>query len=571
MNATQRYQEWLERFSQDEQTHKELLAIGGDEKEIEDRFYCDLSFGTAGMRGVLGAGTNRMNHYNIRRATLGLADYILSVPGGAERGVAIAYDSRRFSPEFAKEAALTLCSMGVRAMLFDSLRPVPVLSFTVRHLHAIAGIVITASHNPPQYNGYKVYWEDGGQMPPERADAVMHCIAGHGYDDAHPMSEDEAIKKGLLTIIGSEVDDAYISRVRGLCIQSELAWEMGDKLRIVYSPLNGSGNVPVRRILSEIGMKNVFIVPEQELPDPDFTTVGSPNPENLAAYRLARKLAEEKNADLVFATDPDCDRLGCLVRSDQGEFQVLSGNQIACLLLDYVLSGRKAQGNLPNNGAIVKSIVSTEMANAIADSFGVKTVDVLTGFKFIAEQIQRFEDTGEHTFLFGFEESYGYLSGTFVRDKDAVNASMLLSEAAAYHLKEGRTLYQAMQALYRKYGYFVDITESFTLEGKDGLERMRKTMQMLRANPPKQIAGIPVSAVRDYWTGTITGADNTQRKTGLTQSDVLYYELGKDWICVRPSGTEPKIKVYAGAKGETEQAAVQRCKALLDELKRTMA
>ena len=564
MDTNARYQEWMKMFSQDEKTMAELRAMQGDEKEIASRFGAELTFGTAGMRGVIGAGTNRMNAYAVRRATLGLADLIATTEGGAARGVTIAYDSRRFSKEFALEAALTLCSRGIRALLFDSLQPVPILSFALRHLGAVAGIVITASHNPPEYNGYKVYWEDGGQMPPDRADEVYANMGAHGYADAQPMKEEKALEQGLLTYIGEEVIAAYMRRLQGISVRPELARAMGEKLKIVYSPLNGSGNLPVRDILDRIGMRRVSVVAQQELPDPSFETVGTPNPENMEVYRLAREMAVQQNADLVFATDPDCDRLGCLVRDDDGNFLVLGGNQIGCLLLDYVLRGKKDEGALPGNGAVVKSIVSTQMANVIAASYGVKTYDVLTGFKFIAEKIQEFEDTGSGTFLFGFEESYGYLSSTFVRDKDAVNASMLLAEAAAYHSDAGRTLYQALQALYQEHGFFVEKTVPFDVPGLDGLERMSRLMKTLRGNPPGEIAGRAVVRVRDYLSGVIRGADG-ETETGMSSSDVLYYELEDGaWLCVRPSGTEPKIKLYVG----TSAASMEEADAAAAELGR---
>ena len=498
MDARQMYEKWLRDFAQDPDLVRELTAIAGDDKEIEDRFYRGLEFGTAGMRGVIGYGTNRMNAYNVRRATQGLANFIEKVEGGPQRGVAIAYDSRRFSPEFALEAAKVLCANGIKVYLYESLRPVPVLSFTVRHLHCIAGIVITASHNPKIYNGYKVYWEDGGQLPPERASEVLSYINALDYASARTMDEQAAKDAGLLTVIGKDVDDVYISRVRALCVQPELCREMGKTMRIVYSPLNGSGNVPVRRILKEVGFENVFVVPEQEKPDPDFTTVGAaPNPENYSAFDLARALAVRENADVIFATDPDCDRLGCLVRAGDGSFIVLTGNQIGCILENYVLSGRKAAGTLPANGAVVKSIVSTDMAKTIAAAFGVTTFDVLTGFKFIAEKIQQFEDTGSHEFLFGFEESYGFLAGTFVRDKDAVIASMLLAEAAAWYKKRGMTLYEGLMELYEKYGYYSEKVTSFALEGKDGLSKMVSLMADLPAGAPEGFAGKKLLAVRD--------------------------------------------------------------------------
>lgn len=547
MDYRAEYRKWLNAAEFDGDTVAELEAISGDEKEIEDRFYTELEFGTAGMRGVIGAGLNRMNVYNVRRATLGLADYINRDPAYARRGVAIAYDSRRFSPEFAEQAALTLCAQGVRAYLFESLRPVPVLSYAVRKLGAIAGIVITASHNPPQYNGYKVYWEDGGQMPPERADEVLKRILARSFSEAKPMDKAQAIAQGLLKIIGAEIDDPYIEMVKSLCVQPELMREIGPQMKIVYTPLHGSGNVPVRRVLKEIGFSNVYVVPEQELPDPNFSTLRVPNPEDPAAFTLALKLADKVGADLIFGTDPDCDRVGIAVRDDAGRTHILTGNQTGCLLLDYVLSRRQAAGNLPANGAAIKSIVSTEMARAICKHYGVAMIDVLTGFKFIAEQIQRFEETGEHTFLFGFEESYGYLSGTQVRDKDGVNASMLIAEMAAWYKAQGMTLYAALQALFKKYGYFGEKVTSFALAGKDGLTKMRALMDKLRAAPPHDFAGFGVRAVRDYQTGERREGGNVQALT-LPKSDVLYYEMaGGRWICVRPSGTEPKVKLYVNS------------------------
>ena len=552
MDYRENYERWLKDFASDRETIKELQAIAGDEKEIEDRFYTELSFGTAGLRGVIGAGTNRMNVYNVRRATRALAKYILREPGQAERGVAIAYDSRRFSDEFARQAALTLCASGVRAFLFDALRPVPELSFTVRHLNCIAGIVITASHNPRQYNGYKVYWEDGGQMPPERADQILALIHETDYSEAVPMDEQAAKDKGLLHIIGPAVDDAYIACVKKLSISPELIREMGDKLKIVYTPLHGSGNVPVRRILKEIGFSQVYVVPEQELPDPDFPTVKVPNPEDPAALSMGLALQKKIGADVVFGTDPDCDRVGIAVLDHEGRTHGLSGNQIGCLLLNYILSQRAAKGTLPKNAAAVKSIVSTEMARAIAESYGCAMIDVLTGFKYIAEKIEQFEETGEHTFVFGFEESCGYLSGRDVRDKDGVNAAMLIAETAAWYKKQGMTLYDGLQALHEKYGYYDARVASFALAGQDGLRQMKALMGSLRQDPPADFAGVKVLAVRDYSVGERRTAGGEVTRLDLPQSDVLYYELeGGHWICVRPSGTEPKIKLYVNAVSPT--------------------
>ena len=558
MDVHASYEQWLRDFAQDEDTVKDLQAIAGDEKEIEDRFYTELSFGTAGMRGVLGAGMNRMNRYNVRRATKGLAKYLLQNPEEARRGVVIAYDSRRCSSEFARDTALVLCQEGVPAYLFDALRPVPILSYAVRHLHAIAGVVITASHNPPQYNGYKVYGEDGAQLGPEAADGVTGFIRATAYTDCALMDEDEAKAKGLLHIIGNkEVDDDYIAQVRTLCIQPELMAKEGANLSIVYTPLHGSGNVPVRRILKEIGITNVAVVKEQELPDPNFSTIKVPNPEDPGAFTLAIKLADEVGANVIFATDPDCDRLGVAVRDKHGDFQLLTGNQIGCVLLHYILYTKKKNGTLPKNGAAVKSIVSTSLANRICESYGVTMFETLTGFKFIGEKIQQFQDSGDYTFLFGFEESYGFLSSTFVRDKDGVNASLLIAEVAAACKAEGITLYDRVQEIFAKYGYFVEKVVSKTLPGKDGLTRMKEIMKELRANPPKEIGGMKVTAVRDYLKG-VRVAEGGEEPTGLPASDVLYFELeGGCWVCVRPSGTEPKIKLYVNSNA-MDKAEAQR-------------
>ena len=565
MTTMEIYRQWLTDFADDKQTVAELEAIAGDEKEIEDRFYTELSFGTAGMRGVLGAGTNRMNLYNVRRATKGFADYINAGDASYRtRGVVIAYDSRRMSPEFAKASALVLCQNGIKTYLFDELRPVPILSFAVRHLGAIAGIVITASHNPPQYNGYKVYWEDGAQMPPEYADQVLACIRKCTYKDAVEMDEQEALASGLLQIIGTkEVDDDYIAMEKTLSVQPELMKRAGKELKIVYTPLHGSGNKPVRRILKEIGIENVLVVKEQELPDPNFSTIKVPNPEDPAAFAMAMALADREGADCIFGTDPDCDRVGIAVKDEEGKYYLMTGNQIGCVLLYYILTSRKALGTLPANGAVVKSIVSTELARAIAKDFGLVCYDVLTGFKFIAEKIQQFEDTGDHTFLFGFEESYGFLSSTFVRDKDGVNASLLIAEAAAWAKTQGKTLYDILQEIYQKYGYYVEKVVSVTLPGKDGLTKMKEIMAKLRADSPRELAGKKVVAVRDFIPGTRTDAQGNVTPLGLPKSDVLYFELeGGDWVCIRPSGTEPKIKLYVNTNEKTSEAAQKANEAL---------
>lgn len=565
MNVQENYQKWLRDFACDEDTVKELKAIADDPAEIEDRFYTELSFGTAGMRGVIGAGMNRMNKYNVRRATKGLAMYLKQNPAEAARGVVIAYDSRRCSAEFAKDTALVLCAEGVPAYLFDALRPVPILSYALRHLKAIAGVVVTASHNPPQYNGYKVYAEDGAQVGPEAAEGITKMIRSLQYTDCTLMNEQEALDKGLLHIIGDkEVDNDYIAQIKTLCIQPELLKQEGKNLNIVYTPLHGSGNVPVRRMLKEIGLTNVAVVKEQEMPDPNFSTIKVPNPEDPGAYELAFKLAAEVGASVIFATDPDCDRLGVAVKDSAGEWHLLTGNQIGCVLLHYILSSLKKAGKLPANGAAVKSIVSTSLANRICDSFGIKMYEVLTGFKFIGEKIQQFQDSGEHTFLFGFEESYGFLSSTFVRDKDGVNASLLIAEVACACMSEGITLYDRVQEIFREYGYFVEKVVSTTLPGKDGLTRMKEIMAGLREEPPKEIGGMKVTAVRDYLKGIRVCSGETE-KTGLPASDVLYFELENGcWVCVRPSGTEPKIKLYVNTNAPVKERA-EELNALLCE------
>ena len=565
MDVMTAYEQWLKDFAADADTVADLKAIADDPKEIEDRFYTELSFGTAGMRGVLGAGMNRMNRYNVRRATKGLAQYLLQKPEEAARGVVIAYDSRRFSAEFAHDTALVLAQEGVPAFLFDALRPVPVLSYAVRHLNAIAGIVITASHNPPQYNGYKVYGEDGAQVGPEAAEGITKIIRATAYTDCTLMDEQEAIEKGLLKYIGNkEVDDDYIAEVKTLCVQPEMLEKMGAELSIVYTPVHGSGNVPVRRILKEIGISNVSVVMEQELPDPAFPTVKVPNPEEADTFRLAIKLADEKGAKVIFATDPDCDRLGVAVKTGAGDWQLLTGNQIGCVLLHYILSAKKKQGTLPANGAAVKSIVSTSLSNKIAASFGVEMFETLTGFKFIGEKIQQFQDTGAHTFLFGFEESYGFLSSTFVRDKDGVNASLLIAEAAAYYSTQGKTLTDVMAEIFEKYGYYLEHVESTTLPGIDGLKVMGEIMTRIRNNPPAEIGGVKVKRVLDIQRGTETCvATGEVKKLDYPESDVLYFAMeGGHFVCVRPSGTEPKIKLYVNVNDKEEAKA----KALLAQL-----
>lgn len=570
MTIRENYEKWLKDFADDQETVQELKSIANDEKEIEDRFYTELSFGTAGMRGVLGAGMNRMNKYNVRRATKGLAGFLKERPEEAKRGVVIAYDSRRFSAKFAKETALVLCAEGVKAYLFDALRPVPILSYAVRHLGAIAGIVITASHNPPEYNGYKVYGEDGAQVAPEVAAGITKWIRQTAYTDCRLADEAEAKGSGLLQIIGNaEVDDDYIAAIKTLAISPELLAKEGAKLNIVYTPLHGSGNVPVRRVLSEIGLTNLAVVKEQEMPDPNFSTIKVPNPEDPGAYELAFKKAAEVGASVIFATDPDCDRLGVAVKDGGGEWHLLTGNQIGCVLLHYILSSLDKAGKLPKDGAAVKSIVSTSLANRICERYGVAMFETLTGFKFIGEKIQQFIDAGDHTFLFGFEESYGFLSSTFVRDKDGVNASLLVSEVACACMDAGITLYDRVQEIFAEYGYYIEKVISTTLPGKDGLARMKEIMSGLRAKPPKEIGGLAVAAIRDYLKGTRESNGKTE-PTGLPESDVLYFELeGGNWVCVRPSGTEPKIKLYVNATDRDRETA-EKLNATLCEASRQL-
>ncbi len=559
------YQKWLKDFAHDPELVSELEEIDQDEKEKEDRFYQDLSFGTAGMRGVIGFGTNRMNRYTVRRATQGLAQYLLQNPENAQRGVVIGYDSRKYSSDFATEAALVLCKNGVPVKLFDALRPVPVLSFALRELHCAAGIVITASHNPPQYNGYKVYGDDGAQLGPEIAQAVTEEMEGISYTQALPMEKERALEKRLLQMIGNrEVDDIYMEKLKTLCIQPELLAQEGKNLKIVYTPLHGSGNVSVRRILKEVGITNVSVVKEQENPDPNFSTIEVPNPEDPKAFTLAINLANKVGADVIFGTDPDCDRLGVGVRNKQGQFELLTGNQIGCLLLHYILSEKKKKGTLPQNAAAAKSIVTTQMAQAICDDYGVTLFNTLTGFKFIGELIEDFEKTGEYAFQFGFEESYGYLSSTFVRDKDGVNASLLIAELAAACLAQGITLYDRLQSLFHQYGYYEESVVSKTLPGKDGMEKIKAIMESLRTNPPKSFGEYEVLAIRDYQSGLRTQKGSGQHiPMGLPTSDVLYYELSnKSWCCVRPSGTEPKIKLYLNTYATDKKEAQRLNKAL---------
>lgn len=565
MGYKEQYMQWLESDYMDEATKEELRQIAGDEKEIEERFYTELEFGTAGLRGIIGAGCNRMNEYTVRKATQGLANYILKV-GGQDRGVAIAYDSRHMSPEFADVAALCLAANGIKAYVFESLRPTPELSYAVRKLHTIAGINITASHNPPEYNGYKVYWEDGAQITPPHDSGIMNEVkAISDYAVCKKMDKDAAIAAGLYQTIGADIDDPYIEELKKLVVHQDAIDAVGSQIKVVYTPLHGTGNIPVRRVLKELGFTNVYVVPEQELPDGDFPTVSYPNPEAKEAFTLGLALAKKVDADLVLATDPDADRLGVYVKDAKtGEYHPLTGNMSGCLIGDYLIGQKKELQGLPEDGVFVRSIVSTNMADAIADYYGIELVEVLTGFKFIGQKIFEMEKTGKGTYLFGMEESYGCLTGTYARDKDAVVASMALCEAAAYYKTKNMTLWDAMIAMYERYGYYQDGITAITLKGIEGLEKIGQIMNTLRAEAPKEIGAYQVTAVRDYKNDTITDiATGAVRPTGLPSSNVLYYELTDDaWVCVRPSGTEPKVKFYFGIKGSSLADADAKAEAM---------
>ena len=521
------YQEWLSNPYFDEDTKAELRAIEGDENEIKERFYMDLEFGTAGLRGVIGAGINRMNIYVVRRATQGLANYIIK-QGGADKGVAIAYDSRHMSPEFAMEAAMTLAANGIKAYKFESLRPTPELSFAVRELGCIAGINITASHNPPEYNGYKVYWEDGAQFtPPHDKGVTEEVLAIEDLSTVKTTDEASAAAAGKYEVIGREIDDKYIAQVKAQVVNQKAIDEMQDQISIVYTPLHGTGNIPARRVMKELGFTHVYVVPEQELPDGGFPTVSYPNPEAAEAFSLGLKLAGEKNADLVLATDPDADRLGVYVKdAGSGEYIPLTGNMSGSLLCEYVLSQKKAAGKIPEDGQVIKSIVSTNLIDAVAKEYGCELIEVLTGFKWIGQQVLKNEKTGRGTYLFGMEESYGCLIGTYARDKDAISATAALCEAAAYYKQKGMTLWDAMVAMYEKYGYYKDAVKSIGLSGIEGLAKIQSIMETLRNNTPKEVGGYKVVSARDYKLDTIKDmASGEVRPTGLPSSNVLYYDL----------------------------------------------
>ena len=557
MNFQERYNSWITDPVFDDETKKELLALKDNQQDIEDRFYKDLEFGTGGLRGVIGAGTNRMNRYTVGRATQGIANYIIEKKI-ENPSVVIAYDSRRMSREFSMEAARVLNSNGIKAYLFDELRPTPELSFAVRHLKATAGIVITASHNPPEYNGYKVYWNDGAQVVSPIAEELIH--------EANSIDDFSAIKcvdvcelgdPGLFQLIGKEIDDVYVEKVKSLSLNGDIVKKLSEDFRIVYTPLHGTGNKLVRRVLGEIGFDNVFVVPEQELPDPQFSTVKSPNPEEHEAFTLAIALAKKQNADIIIGTDPDCDRVGAVVKNNKGEYTVLTGNQTGALLVEYVLSSLKEKGRLNDKSTIINTIVTGKLGQQIANNYNVKTISVLTGFKYIAEKVREFEEHGNNEFLFGYEESYGYLAGNFVRDKDAVIASMFICEMAAVYKSRGMTLYEGLMELYEKYGYYKESLASMAFKGKEGMDQMRALLDKLRMDTPKVISGLKVVEFRDYMT--------YQGEIKLPKENVLCFILeDKSWFCIRPSGTEPKLKIYYAVIGDSFEAAEQKM-ALLKE------
>ena len=572
MDYMQEYRFWCENPYFDEGTKKELAAIAGDENEIRERFYRSLEFGTGGLRGIIGAGTNRMNLYTVRKATQGLANFILK-EGGASKGVAIAYDSRRMSIEFSEEAALCLAANGIKAYRFESLRPTPELSFAVRELGCIAGIVVTASHNPAEYNGYKVYWDDGAQVtPPKDAEIIDEVNAVTDWAKVRTMSRVDAIRSGLYFVIGSEIDDRYMTELKKQVIRGNLCRKIGADMKVVYTPLHGTGNLPVRRVLKEIGFEQVYVVPEQEKPDGNFPTVKSPNPENKAAFELALALAEKVGAELVLATDPDADRLGVFAKdSASGEYKSFTGNMSGMLICEYLLSQRRELGLLHDDGFLVKTIVSTNMADLIAAEYGVELKECLTGFKYIGELIRIAEQTGKGHYEFGFEESYGCLVGTHARDKDAVVAVMMLCEAAAYYRTKGLTLWDQMMNIYRKYGFFREGIETIELKGFEGAAKIARMMDAIRENPPKVLGDYKVKEFRDYEKDVVTDiATGETRPTGLRKSNVLYFDLTDHaWACVRPSGTEPKIKFYMGVKGtsfEDADARLAKLDAALMEL-----
>ncbi len=558
-----KYNQWTNSLTIDEETKQELSIMANNVKEIEERFYKTLEFGTGGLRGIIGAGTNRMNRYTIRKATSGLAKYINEQ--GEEmrqRGVAIAYDSRHFSKEFAEEAALTLAHEGIPAYVFEELRPTPQLSFAVRELSAVAGIVITASHNPPEYNGYKVYGPDGSQIPPETADRIVSFMDNIDNETTIPVLDlDEAMELNLYRVLDEKMDHLYNEQLQTLSLQPEIMHELGDEFHVVFTPLHGSGNKPVRRILQSIGCKNIHVVPEQEEPDPNFSTVKSPNPEEHEAFSLAIELAKQHNADLIMGTDPDADRVGLVAKDLTGVYKTLNGNQTGALMLDYILSQRNEQGTLPANGVVLKTIVTSELGREISNHYGIETVDTLTGFKFIGEKIAEYEQTKEKTFLFGYEESYGYLVGDFVRDKDAVQACMIGAEMTAYYKSQGMSLFEKLEQLYETYGYYVEDLVSLTKLGKEGMEEINTIMESFRNDPPVNVANVQVTLFQDYLTGKQRWATDASLEEiiNLPKSNVLRYTLADgSWFCLRPSGTEPKLKIYFSVIGNSTVHAEEK-------------
>ena len=560
--ASKQLEYWLNDPYFDDETNKELMAIRNDEAEVEDRFYRELEFGTGGLRGVIGAGTNRMNKYVVRKATQGLANYIKKNggPNAAKKGVAISFDCRRFSPEFADETALCLAANGIKAYVSDILRPTPELSFALREFGCIAGVMVTASHNPPEYNGYKVYWEDGAQVtPPHDTGIIAEVVAIKDYHEVKTMSKEDAIAQGLYVSFGTEIDDKYMVELKKQIIHQDVIDEMADKFTIVYTPFHGTGNLPVRRVLKELGFKNVYVVPEQEAPDPDFTTLEYPNPEDPKAFKLALELAKEKDADIVLATDPDADRLGIYAKDlKTGEYVGFTGNMSGMLIGEYILRERTNTKTMPANPAFVTTIVTTNMAKHVAEKYGLYYTEVLTGFKYIGEQIKIYEENNQsHNYVFGLEESYGCLAGTHARDKDAIVAVMCLCELAAFYKKQGKSVWDAMIDMYEEYGYYKEGQYSITMKGKEGAEQIAAIMEKLRNNPPKTFGNWKVEEFRDYKTDKVINMETGEEsKTGLPSSNVLYFALNDDsWCCARPSGTEPKIKFYMGVKGKNLEDA----------------
>jgi len=568
-NYFEKYNEWLNDDCFDDETKKELDSIRDNEEEIKDRFYKELEFGTAGLRGVIGAGTNRMNKYTVGRATQGLANFINKMKI-ENPSVVISYDSRHMSKEFSEIAALVLNANGIKVNLFDNLRPVPELSFSVRYLKATAGIMITASHNPPEYNGYKVYWSDGAQIvPPIDKGIIDEVLSIEDFSLIKTLNKNEAIEAGLLNYVGEEIDDAFINALKSSCLNPEIIKKEAKNVKIVYTPLHGAGNLPVQRILKELGFENVYVVPEQEKPDGDFPTVSYPNPEDPKAFELALKLAKEVDADVVLATDPDADRLGVFSKMSNGEYVSYTGNMSALLICEYELSQKKEKGILPNNGAIITTVVSSELTKAIAENYGAKVFETLTGFKWIGEKIRKFEDENSYKYLFGFEESYGCLIAPHARDKDGISAVMALCEATAFYKNKGWSLWEQMIKIYEKYGYYREGQVSIVLKGADGAEEIKNKMAKMRSNPPTELAGLKVLEVRDYQEHVIKKADGEVSETDLPTSNVLYYELSNNsWCCVRPSGTEPKIKFYMGVKGSTMQDAENQLAVLSEAMKK---